>query len=68
MLSVFLDNSIYVEGGIYETMGNAVATALGSSATSSIIAGSAPYFRLADQHSWGNNFLEVGFLFTNIPL
>ena len=68
LLSVFLDNSIYAEGGVYQTMGNSLATALGSSATTNIIAGSAPYLRVADQHAWGNNFLEVGALFMDIPL
>jgi len=68
LVSVFLDNAIYAEGGIYETMGNSLATALGSSALTNTIAGSAPYVRVAWQHSWGNNFLEVGGLFMDIPL
>ena len=32
------------------------------------IASVAPYFRIADQHAWGTNFLEVGAVFMDIPL
>jgi hypothetical protein len=32
------------------------------------IAGTAPYLRLADQHTWGSNFLEVGGVAMWIPL
>ena len=32
------------------------------------IAGTAPYLRSADQHTWGNNFLEIGGVAMWIPL
>jgi hypothetical protein len=33
-----------------------------------MIAGTAPYVRVADQHSWGSNFLEVGAVYFSVPL
>ena len=67
-LSVLLDNAIYVEGGIYESMNAAQLASIGTSPPSvGYIAGGAPYFRLAYQHAWGNNFLEIGGLVMDIP-
>jgi hypothetical protein len=66
MLSVLLDNTIYAEVGLYESMNPSLATAIGGT-PGQMIAGGAPYARLAWQHQWGSNFLEVGGLFMDIP-
>jgi len=66
MLSILLDNSIYGEIGVYQSMNPSLTTALGGT-PGQMIAGSAPYVRLAWQHQWGSNFLEVGGLFMDIP-
>jgi hypothetical protein len=47
-------------------MNPSLTTALGGT-PGQMIAGSAPYVRLAWQHQWGSNFLEVGGLFMDIP-
>lgn len=67
MLSAFIDNAIFAEVGVYNTMTATESTAIGGSAPTQYIAGGAPYLRFAWQHQWANNFLEVGGLFMDIP-
>jgi hypothetical protein len=68
-LYAFYDNSIYAEAGLYESWSPGYLSAMNVSPSSlGTIYGGAPYFRLADQHSWGNNFLEIGGLFMDVPL
>ncbi len=68
-LSAFYDNTIFAEFGLYQTW---TAGLLGTMniAPSSLgtITGSAPYFRLADQHTSGDDFLEIGGVWMDIPL
>ena len=60
-LFALLDNAIYAQAGIYETLAADQISAIGKTPPSvGTTAGGAPYFRLAYQHAWGNNFLEVG--------
>jgi hypothetical protein len=66
-LYAFYDNSIYAEFGLYQTWSAGVLSAMNISPSDlGTIAGSAPYFRLAYQHTWGSNFLEVGGVFMDI--
>ena len=68
-LSALYDNSIFVEAGLYQTWSAGVLSAMNISPSSlGTISGGAPYFRIADQHAWGNNFLEVGGVWMDIPL
>ena len=68
-LYALYDNSIFVEGGLYQTWSTALLNAMNvMPSTLGTIAGSAPYFRIADQHTWGNNFLEIGAVWMDIPL
>ncbi len=66
MLSALWDNSIYAEVGIYQSMSPGLAGDLGGT-PGQMIAGNAPYVRLAWQHQWGSNFLEVGGLYMDSP-
>jgi hypothetical protein len=66
LLSVLVDNTYYAEVGVYESMSPSLATALGGT-PGQMIAGGAPYVRIAWQHQWANNFLEVGGLYMDIP-
>lgn len=58
--------SLYGELGAYRSAkqgaGNPVTGAAGplDGATSNVLKGAAPYFRLAYEHQWGRNSLEVG--------
>jgi hypothetical protein len=68
-LYAFANNAIYVQGGVYSTTATSVLEAFGKSAPSvGTITGGAPYFRVAWQHSWGPNFLEVGGVFLDTTL
>jgi len=66
----FWNNSLYAQFGIYQTMGSATISALGKTPPQSIgsINGGAPYFRVAWQRTWANNYLEVGALYLDAPL
>jgi len=68
-LHALYDNSIYAEAGLYQSWSTGMLNTMNIAASSlGTIAGSAPYFRLADQHTWGNNFLEIGAVLMDIPL
>jgi hypothetical protein len=68
-LYAFYDNTIFVEGGLYQTWSTSLLSTMNLMPSSfGSIAGSAPYFRIADQHAWDNNFLEIGGVFMDIPL
>ncbi|HLW61147.1 MAG TPA: cytochrome C [bacterium] len=68
-LSGLYDNSIFAEVGLYQTWSANLLSSMNIAAPSlGTISGGAPYFRLADQHTWGNNFFEVGGVWMNIPL
>ncbi len=68
-LYAFYDNSIYAEAGVYQTWNQGWLNAMNVSASSlGTISGGAPYFRLAYQHTWDTNFLEIGGVAMNIPL
>ncbi len=68
-LYAFYDNSIYVEAGFYQSWSQGVLNTMNiAPAALGTVAGSAPYFRIADQRTWGNNFLEIGGVFMDIPV
>ena len=68
-LTAFYDNSIYAAAGVYQTWSAGILNTMNIAPSSlGTIAGVAPYFRIADQHAWGTNFLEVGAVFMDIPL
>jgi len=68
-LYALFDNSLYAQAGVYQTFSTSVLNAMGKGAPSQgFIYGSAPYVRIADQHTWGNNFLEIGALWMDVPL
>ena len=68
-LYALYDNSLYVDAGLYQTWSQDFLNIMNISASSlGIIAGTAPYLRIADQHTWGNNFLEIGGVAMWIPL
>jgi hypothetical protein len=58
----FLDDMLYVEGGVYRPLSLNTELALGvNTAGESPISGvGAPYWRVALEPSWGNHSLEVG--------
>ena len=68
-LYAWYDRTFYAQVGLFEswttdalTFMNVEASSLGS------ISGGAPYLRLAYQHMWGDNFLEIGGVGMYIPL
>jgi hypothetical protein len=68
-LYALYDNSLYVEAGLYQTWGPDTLNFMNISPPSlGTIAGTAPYLRIADQHTWGSNFLEIGGVGMWIPL
>lgn len=68
-LYALYDNNLYAEAGVYQTWGTSVLSFMGVSPSSlGTISGVAPYFRVADQHTWGDNFLEVGGVAMYVPL
>jgi hypothetical protein len=68
-LYALYDNSIYAEAGLYQSWGQGTLNTMNIAASSlGTVAGGAPYFRLARQHSWGPNFLEIGGVLMNMPL
>jgi len=63
------DNSIYAAAGLYQSWSTGMLNTMNVAPSSlGTISGGAPYFRLADQHAWGNNFLEIGAVLMDIPL
>lgn len=68
-LYALYDQSIYAEAGIFKTWSTSILNFMNVSPSSlGTINGSAWYFRIADQHVWGNNFLELGGVFMHIPV
>ena len=68
-LYALYDNNLYAEAGVYQTWGTSALSFMGVSPSSlGTISGVAPYFRVADQHTWGDNFLEVGGVAFYVPL
>jgi hypothetical protein len=68
-LYALYDNSLYAEAGLYQSWSQGMLNTMNIASSSfGTIAGGAPYFRLARQQSWGNNFLEVGGVLMNMPL
>lgn len=60
-LYAYYDSRIYAEVGLYQTWSPSTLSFFNVSASSlGTIAGTAPYFRLATQQTWGDNFLEIG--------
>lgn len=57
--NVTLNDMLYVEGDLYRPLPNHTAFALGVGPEVGI-AGPIPYWRVALQHSWANNSLELG--------
>lgn len=68
------NESLYAEVGTYRSAkqgaANAVTGAAGplDGATSNVIVGGAPYYRLAYEHLWGRNSLSVGIYGANFKL
>ncbi len=68
-LYALYDSTLFVEGGLYQTWSTSLLSTMNLMPSSlGTIAGSAPYFRIADQHAWDDNFLEIGGVFMDIPL
>lgn len=68
-LSALYDNSIFAEAGLYQTWGTSLLNSMNITPSGlGSIAGSAPYFRVAGQHAWGDNFLEIGGVLMYTPL
>jgi hypothetical protein len=68
-LYALFDNNVYAEAGLYQTWSPDALTFMNITPSSlGTIFGVAPYLRIADQHTWANNFLEVGGVAMNIPL
>jgi hypothetical protein len=58
------DNTWYLEAGAYESWSPGILSSMNISPSSlGVISGATPYLRVAHQHSWGSNFLEVGGVF-----
>ena len=61
-LSVYAlwNESLYGELGVYRSAKQGVDGALDSTTAGGIVAGTAPYWRLAYEHNWGRHSLEAG--------
>lgn len=57
---VFIDQSIYAEAGVYRSALQGASVAQNGNLTNNIIAGVAPYLRVAYEADWGQNSWEVG--------
>ncbi len=56
----FVDESLYAEVGVYRSALQGASVASNGDTTNMIIAGVAPYWRLAYEMDWDKNSLEVG--------
>lgn len=56
----WLNESLYGEVGLYKTARQGHAGPLDSTSGGGLISGTAPYWRLAYERSWGRNSLEAG--------
>ena len=68
-LYAFYDESIYAEAGLYQTWSTSLLNTMNVAPSSlGTIAGTAPYFRLAYQHTQKPNFYEIGAAVMSVPL
>jgi hypothetical protein len=56
----WLDQSLYLEGGLYDTQAPGVLARLGEAYGPGSETGAAPYVRLAYEWNWGNNSAHIG--------
>lgn len=56
----FIDNSLYVEAGVYRSALQGQSVANNGNTTNNIISGVAPYWRAAYEWDWGKNSWEFG--------
>ncbi len=56
----YIDQSIYLEAGVYRSALQGASVANGGDANNNIISGVAPYWRLAYEDDWGKNSWEIG--------
>jgi hypothetical protein len=56
----YIDNSLYIEAGVYRSALQGASVANNGNATNNIISGVAPYWRAAYEFDWGKNSWEVG--------
>ncbi len=56
----YIDQSIYVEAGVYRSALQGASVAFNGNLNNDIISGVAPYWRLAYENDWGGNSWEVG--------
>ncbi len=56
----FWNESLYGELGMYRSAKQGTAGPLSSTTTGGVLAGTAPYWRLAYEHNWGRNTIEGG--------
>jgi len=56
----YIDQSIYVEAGVYRSALQGASVANNGNLNNNIISGVAPYWRLAYENDWGSNSWEVG--------
>ena len=55
-----IDQSIYVEAGVYRSALQGASVANNGNLNNNIISGVAPYWRIAYENDWGNNSWEFG--------
>lgn len=58
----FIDQSFYAEAGVYRSALQGASVANSGNTNNNIIAGTAPYWRFAYEHDWGDNSWELGTL------
>lgn len=56
----YIDQSIYVEAGVYRSALQGASVAYNGNLNNNIISGVAPYWRLAYENDWGGNSWEFG--------
>lgn len=56
----YIDQSIYIEAGLYRSALQGASVANGGDSNNNIISGVAPYWRLAYENDWGKNSWELG--------
>jgi hypothetical protein len=56
----FWNESLYGEFGVYRSAKQGVDGALDSATAGGVVAGTAPYWRVAYEHNWGRHSLEAG--------
>ncbi len=64
----YIDNSLYIEAGVYRSALQGASVADNGNTTNNIISGVAPYWRAAYEFDWGKNSWEFGTFGISAPL